>query len=136
MISECDGIICTDYREGWYREIDIYREEGMPSHCVRVKGDKGQIAKLIQKPVLLFDDKERNIDMLTKRSTDGCLLDGVIVRRGRNKWRHVEDGYLVQNDCNRWCEIIERFTDDPTRLPSNGWISKASSTMRPVVAFF
>ena len=90
MIAECDGHIFTDYREGWHRTVDIYREDWMQKTCIAVRGDKGQVAKLLEMPCLLFDDKEDNIRTVLKRNTRENPLNGVIVRRGRKARRHGE----------------------------------------------
>ena len=109
MVAECDGHIFTDYREGHHRDVDVYREPWMKSNCVVVRGDKGQVADLMRKPVLLFDDKEENIDLLRSRSSSDRPLDGVLVRRGRNVGRPVPPGYLCENDPREWVQICRRF---------------------------
>ena len=67
MISECDGHIFTDVRHSHSQEVDVYREPWMQPNCIGVVGDKGQVAQLLRKPALLFDDKEENIDDLRSR---------------------------------------------------------------------
>ena len=109
MVAECDGCIFTDYREGYHRDVDVYREPWMGPRCVGIRGDKGQVADLMRKPVLLFDDNEENIDLLRLRSSPNVPLDGVLVRRGRNAHRPVPPGYLCENDPREWVQICRRF---------------------------
>ena len=112
MVSECDGHIFTDYREGYHRTVDVYREPWMPSSCIAVSGDKGQVAQLFGKPVVLFDDKEANIDTLRRRSTLDCPLDGVVVRRGRKSRQSVRSGYQVANDIDSWLGTVEALVSE------------------------
>ena len=87
---------------------------------IGVKGDKGQIAKLMNKPVLLFDDREDNIERLRQRSSADAYLDGVVVRRGRKAHRRVNPGFVIENNCNEWVNIVRRFAENPDsfkRLP-------------------
>ena len=81
----------------------------MESNCVGIRGDKGQVADLMRKPVLLFDDKEENIDLLRSRSSSDRPLDGVLVRRGRNAGRPVPPGYVCENDPRVWVQICRKF---------------------------
>ena len=81
----------------------------MESNCVGIRGDKGQVADLMRKPVLLFDDKEENIDLLRSRSSSDRPLDGVLVRRGRNACRPVRPGYVCENDPRVWVQICRKF---------------------------
>ena len=115
MIAECDGHIFTDFRDGWYKTVDIYRESWMDKTCIAVRGDKGQVAKLLEMPCLLFDDKEDNIRTLRKRSTPKIPLNGVVVRRGRKAWDTVEPDFICFNDCTDWLRIIRNFEKNPWR---------------------
>ena len=54
----------------------------MGQKCIGVRGDKGQVAKLLGVPCILFDCNQDDIDMLRKRSTPQVPLDGVVVCRG------------------------------------------------------
>ena len=109
MVAECDGHIFTDYREGYHCDVDVYREPWMESNCVGIRGDKGQVADLMRKPVLLFDDREENIDLVRLRSSPNLYLDGVLVRRGQNADIPVPPGYLCYNDPREWVQICRRF---------------------------
>ena len=35
MVKECEGCIFTDYREGFHRTVDIYRESWMSPDCMK-----------------------------------------------------------------------------------------------------
>lgn len=112
MVASCDGHIFTDYRVGHHKSIDVYREDWMKLNTIGVRGDKGQIAKLMNKPVLLFDDQEDNIRGLRRRSSD-AYLDGVVVRRGTKANEPVDPGFVVENNCKEWVGIVRRFAEDP-----------------------
>ena len=109
MVAECEGHIFTDYREGWHRNVDVYREYWMPPSCIGFRGDKGQVAQLIGLPTLLFDDKEEVIDLLRRRSNPEVPLDGIVVRRGRKTEWGVAPGYQVANDPTTWLPICEGY---------------------------
>ena len=109
MVAECEGHIFTDYREGWHRSVDVYREAWMPPSCIGFRGGKGQVARLIGLPALLFDDKEEVIDLLRRRSTPEVPLDGIVVRRGRKTEWGVAPGYQVANGPATWLPICEGY---------------------------
>ena len=120
MVNECAGYIFTDYREGRHPSVDVYRESWMLPNCIGIRGDKGQAAKLLNRPVILFDDKEENIEKLRQRSSATIPLDGVLVRRGRKKHRAAGHGYIVANECEDWSHIVRNFSHSPhagIRLP-------------------
>ena len=110
FIVELDGYIFTDVRENWEPEVSVYRENWMELNCIGVRGDKGQVAQLFGKPVLLFDDKEDNIDLLRQRSIQPeAPLDGIVVRRGRKAYAHVRRGYSIENDPLLWADCVRNF---------------------------
>ena len=113
MIAELDGFIFTDYRFGRNADVDVYRERWMTPNCVRISGDKGQVASLLRRPAILFDDKEANVKRLRARSTKRCTLDGVIVRRGLKADNPVEWGFVELSNCNDWITTIEAFGARP-----------------------
>ena len=113
MIAELDGFIFTDYRVGRRDRVDVYREPWMTPSCVGVSGDKGQVASLLRRPAILFDDKEDNVRLLRARSTEECTLDGIIVRRGRKADDPVECGFVELSNCNDWVTAIEAFGARP-----------------------
>ena len=117
MVKECEGCIFTDYREGFHRTVDIYRESWMSPDCIAVRGDKGQVAKLLRRPTILFDDKEDNVSALRRRSTNECFLDGVVVRRGRKRYKEVRPGFAVENECAKWADIVHLFSANPHAIP-------------------
>ena len=110
MVASCDGYIFTDYRWSFHATVDVYREAWMPTNCIGVRGDKGQVARLLNIPTLLFDDKEENIDRV-RRYKVGHELNGVVVRRGRKRKRGVEPGYeCIINDPYKWVARLRHFT--------------------------
>ena len=111
LVAECDGYIFTDHRAGFYGNVDVYRDPWMPLNCIGVRGDKGQAADLLKKPVLLFDDGEENIDRMRIRSRDSTPLNGILVRRGRKSHRLVPPSYACLNDPREWVQICRRFAN-------------------------
>ena len=109
MIAECDGYTFTDYHVGTHPSVDIYREAWMDINCIGVRGDKGQLAQLTRKPCILFDDKERNIDLLRYRSTKECPLDGVVIRTGDKRFWNVQRGYARETNNLLWLEWVSTF---------------------------
>ena len=89
--------------------VRVYQFNGMPSNVICIDGDKGDVAALLGLPLLLFDDKERNLDVVLKKGVAGC--EGVLVRRGdasqRNVWRAWR--CHVSNDPQDWIHRGRRF---------------------------
>ena len=85
----------------------------MGPKCVGVKGDKGQVASLLRKPSLLFDDIEKNVQLLRDRSTRACPLDGFIVRRRPKATDPVQSGFEELSNCNDWVTVVEAFGARP-----------------------
>ena len=112
FVNEMDGFIFTDQRKAegrYYNQINIYREDWMGITCIGVKGDKGQVAELIGKPVVLFDDKEENIRLLRDRSTAHTVMDGVVVRRGNKCGKRIQPGFEICNEARLWAEMVKKF---------------------------
>ena len=57
----------------------------------------------------LFDDKERNIDLLRYRSTKECPLDGVVIRTGDKRFWNVQRGYARETNNLLWPEWVSTF---------------------------
>ena len=92
--------------------IDLAHERFRdPSTCIGVRGDKGQVAALIGKPCIMFDDQEDNIDLLRERSTDRVPLEGFVMRRGRKYSRTVSEGFSGTTDCGLWPGLVRRFLE-------------------------
>ena len=92
----------------------------MPANFVGVSGDKGQVARLMGKPTLLFDNNIDNLNMLHSRADGSHQVCGMLVRRGRfaasaspRQYRMdpFADQYFMANDCNDWPGIVRRFND-------------------------
>ena len=81
----------------------------MGMNCIAIRGDKGQAAELLNKPSLLFDDKEDNIDLLRARSTPLNKLDGVVVRMGKKRRYNVARGYVANYHDDHWEGLIADF---------------------------
>ena len=110
FIRMLDGYIFTDYRECWRDHVEVYREDWMPTSCIAIRGDKGQAAELFKRPALLFDDKEKNIDLVRSRSTDSITLDGVVVKLGRKRRHQVNDNnYVADYDSYYWADLMQKF---------------------------
>ena len=50
MIVESNFVIFTDYRQLWSK-ASVYRPEGYPKTCIRMKADKGTVCSLAGGPV-------------------------------------------------------------------------------------
>ena len=92
------------YTEAIHHEgpVCVYQVDGMPSNAICIDGDKGDVAALLGLPVLLFDDRERNLDDIIKKGVAGC--EGVLVRRGDASQREVRRDWRsrVINDPEDW----------------------------------
>ena len=113
MIAELGGYIFCDVDVGHSTNVDVYHEDWMGNCGVGVKGDKGQVASLLRKPSLLFDDTEKNVQLLRARSTRACPLDGFIVRRRPKATDPVQSGFEELSNCNDWVTVVEAFGARP-----------------------
>ena len=109
MVAECEGYVFTDYPVGYHRDVDVYREDWMAENCIGVRGDKGQVASLLRRPCILFDDREDNVQQLLDRSTSLLPLEGIVVRRGRRRNDWVDQGYFWSTDCLEWPGLLRDF---------------------------
>ena len=116
MVAECEGYVFTDYPTGNYRDVDVYREVWMAKNCIGVRGDKGQVASLLRRPCILFDDQEDNVQQLQDRSTNFQPLEGIVVRRGRKRNDRVREGYLWSTDCLEWPDLLRDFNERFTSI--------------------
>lgn len=78
----------------------------MGKNCIAIRGDKGQAAELLNKPSLLFDDREDSIDLLRARSTPVNKLDGVVVRMGKKHRYNVARGYVANYRDDHWEGLV------------------------------
>ena len=68
-------------------------------------GDKGDAARLVNLPVLLFDDKKENIIEVERKGPVGSK--GILVSRYRQRYRHT-----IWPPPTKWkTEIYEWLTD-------------------------
>ena len=113
-----DGYIFTDYRSCWKGYVDVYRENGMRTNCICIRGDKGQAAELFNRPALLFDDKEYNVGLVRSYPTSSNIIDGVVVRMGRkrNLWADTIN-YVVNYDSRHWPRRLSQYQYNYGRGP-------------------
>jgi hypothetical protein len=105
-VAEMDGVIFTDERLGYDGYIDIYRESWFPPNTIAVRGSKAQIARALNRPALLFDDKEENVAWF---EAAGLFHTGVVVKRGKkNKHRRIKGFHYEASPC-KWMEDICRW---------------------------
>ena len=123
MIMEMDGHIFTDHRAGWHNTIDVYREGWMRPNCIGVRGDKSQVAELLGRPIILFDDDTNNLDLLQARSTATKPMRGVLVPvqhpgRARSDNARQSHYYAIEPNCRMWPNLVKKFVADVRLL---GW---------------
>ena len=113
FVEQCDGVIFTDQKQNHDADqtVNFYNNQWMPSTCIGADGDKGQVAQLLSKPTILFDDQEDNIDTHRTRAFEHCPLLGYLVRRRRNRYRHARHGYPQASDCDMWLGIVKDFDE-------------------------
>ena len=130
MIDQLDGFIFTDLRHNDNPRVEVYQDDWMMSYddrgrykCARigVKGDKGQVVELFNKPTLIFDDHLDNVKQVlqVQRANAGCIVrfepessgeavDAIRSWRiaGLPSWR-----CQVSNNAGDWHEISKQFRD-------------------------
>ena len=119
LVYGCDGHIFTNVEQSESNQVRIYQTEWMRQEspaCIGVIGDKGQIAQLLRKPVLIFDDKELNITLVRGHSTTDVPMDGYLVQMGRKSRRVIPPGFRAANDPRYWPVLLEEFANanDPS----------------------
>ena len=94
LLNACDRLsVYTDYFQGHHWKVDFLREPWMATTEVIMRGDKSQLAALLRKPCLLFDNRWDNIALLRGRCTDQIPLNGALVRRGAKAWDPERPGF-------------------------------------------
>ena len=114
LVYGCDGHIFTNIERNDSNQVEIYQEKWMRRDspaCIGVKGDKGQIAQLLQKPVLIFDDKELNIELVRGHCTREVTMEGFLVQMGRKARRFIPEGFQTANVPQHWPRLLEEFAD-------------------------
>ena len=53
--------------------VDVYKLPGMEDNMICISGDKGDAAKLLGLPVMLFDDKAENLDVIIRKAVGGSV---------------------------------------------------------------
>ena len=100
--------------------VRVFRLDGMPANTICINGDKGDVAALTGLPMLLFDDREENLDDVLKKGISGC--EGVLVRRGSASQRRVPRRWREHliNDSQQWIHRGIRFVEQfPLRKPQH-----------------
>ena len=130
MIAQLDGFIFTDLRRNDSPRVEVYQDDWMISYddcgrdkCARigVKGDKGQVVELFNKPTLIFDDHLDNVTQVlqVQRANAGCIVrfkpesSGEIVDAMRS-WRIAGQPSWrcqVSNNADNWHEMSKQFRD-------------------------
>ena len=98
--------------------VRVFRLDGMLANTICINGDKGDVAALIGLPMLLFDDREENLDDVLKKGISGC--EGVLVRRRSASQRRVPRHWREHliNDSQQWIHRGIRFVEQfPLRKP-------------------
>ena len=82
--------------------VEIYRLPGMGNNMICINGDAGDAAQLLGLPLILFDDREDNLDDVQREGSKENV--GVLVRRGDAIWKSVNRKYdhLVINNPHDW----------------------------------
>ena len=126
MIDQLDGYIFTDLQHNRSARVEVYQDDWMISYddrgrdkCARigVKGDKGQVVELFNKPTIIFDDREDNVTRVlqVRGANAGCIVrfeqqngDDVVQswRLGQSSWRCQMSG-----NPDDWCEMSRGFRD-------------------------
>ena len=109
FIQQIGGVVFTDRPVSHDRYVEIYRSEWMGPRVIGFNGDKGQVAALMTRPTLIFDDKKENITLVRKR---GVESDGILVKRPNLRSNvSQESDFRCEADPYRWIPIIQDFCD-------------------------
>ena len=87
FIAELDGYCFVDHRRSSRSLAVCYQEPWMSETTIGCTGTKGEFARLLQKPALLFDDRIENLAGLPKSNCQGVLVPSR--PRDRAAWHWV-----------------------------------------------
>ena len=120
MIELLDGYIFTDIRHNQSSVVHVYQDSWMREICKRcivigVRGDKGQVAQLLNKPAIIFDDREDNVRQViaARHGNEGVHVR--LRRRFEHEWTHQDQClFKVSESCAEWPIMSMQFRDSHT----------------------
>ena len=114
FLARCDFLIFTDKLVNPDRDerVEVYRDHVLPEKAIRITGDKGDAARLLGVPVVMFDDRRDQLEIILQKASDHS--EAWLVERGKQKRRNQ---YWRECNCtsNRpdgqlgWAAISRRF---------------------------
>ena len=105
FMTELDGYIWTRKRHSGYDPtiLTFSRHRDMDHKGIILdNGDKGDVAALLGFPAIIFDDKDKVVDLVSTKGP--CGSRGVVVRRGPKAGERVRRGYDI---CRYGVEMAE-----------------------------
>lgn len=120
MINELDAYIFTDLRHNRRFGVEVYQDQWMRDTCRRMNkpqgliigmcGDKGQVAELLGKPIIFFDDKEENVVQVLQAKQGN---EAYLVRIGERKRHPVRSiggiAFTATSTVSEWEALCKNF---------------------------
>lgn len=115
FMDRCDFLIFTDelVNPDQDERVDVYRDHLLPEKAIRISGDKGDAARLLGVPVVVFDDRGDQLEIILQKASyrsEALLVERREQKRRRHQyWRDCKcmsdrpDGQLG------WAAISRRF---------------------------
>ena len=123
MIALLDGYIFTDVLRNPVADISVYQDNWMRHLCedcivIGITGDKGQAAHILDKPCILFDDKEDNLLQViqARQGNEACHVQ--LSRKFAHQWQYQAQGlFHVSTSVGEWIHLSQQFRDAHQALP-------------------
>ena len=120
MIELLDGYIFADIRYNHRPVVHVYQDNWVHEICERcivigVRGDTGQVAQLLNKPAIIFDDREDIVRQViaARHGNEGVHVR--LRRRFEHEWTHQDQClFKVSESCAEWPIMSMQFRDSHT----------------------
>ena len=121
MINELDAYVFADFRHNRSYGVAVYQDQWMKDTCRRMdkpqslinigmRGDKGQVAELLGKPIVFFDDKEENVLQVLQAKQGN---EAYVVRIGEMEDHPVRSiggtAFTRTSDVSEWEALCKNF---------------------------
>ncbi len=103
LLNEANFQIFTEFRvHNNNEQVYAYRPSSYPLTAIRLRGDKGTVSRLYQKPTILFDDGEPNLEVVRNSHpwSEGVHVGYFLDRRDRRRREQIFE---------QWMESVNNF---------------------------
>ena len=99
-------IFCSEHEEN-HVKIDVRKRFDEPLSSMHLRGDKGDIARFLNVPVIAFDDHASKLDRILAKAQPGSK--GILICRERRPRRREAAKYRTSSDPSEWTMLIDEW---------------------------